>query len=169
MLTDTDEGRLLLNEAAYAIVHQEAPDELPLYVSLRDRYFADPESFAEAGMPQNEALGFGSAVALQTLTQALFPLLAPMLLHIVAQAAAALQDEGGKRAAEWVRGWFRASSDAPEAQTVPEPLFTQAQLNLIRLEIAQIAEQEGGRLGIGKRRIARIRDALLARLALATA
>ena len=169
MLTDTREGRLLLNKAAYAIVRQEAPEELPLYASLRDRYFADPESFAEIARPQDEALGFGSAVALQTLTQALLPLLAPMLLHIVAQAAAALQDEGGKRAAEWVRGRFRASSDAPEAPAGPEPLFTQAQLHLIRREIAQIAEREGGRLGVGKHRIARIQDALLARLALATA
>ncbi len=169
MLTDTHEGRTLLNEAAYAIVCQEAPEELPLFVSLRDRYLADSESFTEAGMPEDEALGFGSAVALQTLTQVLFPLLAPMLLHIVAQAAEALQDEGGKRAAEWVRGLFRASSDAPEALAVPEPLFTQAQLHLIRREIAQIAEQEGGRIGAGKHRIARIQDALLARLALATA
>jgi hypothetical protein len=169
MLTDTREGLALLNEAAYAIVCQEAPDELPLYVSLRDRYFADPENFAGASMPQDEALGFGSAVALQTLTQAVFPLLAPMLLHIVVQAAAALQDEGGKQAAEWVRGWFQASNDAQEAQVGPQPLFTQAQLNLIRLEIAQIAEREGGRLGIGKHRIARVQDALLARLALVTA
>jgi hypothetical protein len=169
MLTDTPEGRTLLNEAAYAIVRQEAPEELPLYVSLRDRYLADPESLTGVSMPQDEALGFGSAVALQTLTQVLFPLLAPILLHIVTQAAAALQDEGGKRAAEWVRGWFSASSDAPEVQASPEPLFTQAQLHLIRIEIAQIAEREGGRLGVGKYRIARIQDALLARLALATA
>jgi hypothetical protein len=108
-------------------------------------------------------------MALQTLTQVLFPLLAPMLLYIVTQAAEALQDEGGKRAAEWVRSWFRASSDAPEAQAGPEPLFTQAQLNLIRLEIAQIAEREGGRLGVGRHRILRLQDALLARLALVTA
>ena len=168
MLTDTNQGRLLLNEAAYAIVRQEAPDELPLYVNLRDRYFADPESFGRT-RHRDEALGFGGAVALQTLTQALFPLLAPMLLYIVTQAAVALQDEGGKRAAEWVRGWFRASSDPEESQAGPQPVFSQAQLNLIRLEIAQIAEREGGRLGIGKHRIIRVQDALIARLALATA
>lgn len=169
MLTDTQEGRKLLNEAAYAIVCQEAPDELPLYVSLRDRYLADPDGFAGAGMPEDEALGFGGVIAVQTLTEVLFPILAPILLYIVTQAAEALRDEGGKRAAEWVHGLFRTSIDVPEAQAVPEPLFMPAQLHRIRIEIAQIAEQERGRLGAGKYRVARIQDALLARLALAMA
>jgi hypothetical protein len=120
-------------------------------------------------MPQEEALGFGSAVAVQTLTQVLFPLLVPMLLHIVTQAALALQDEGSKRAAEWVRGWFRAANDTTGLEAALEPLFSQAQLDRINYEITQIAEREGGRLGIGRKRVARVKDALIVRLALATA
>jgi hypothetical protein len=168
MLTDTNQGRLLLNEVAYAIVYQEAPEELPMYVHLRDHYLADPEGFLYSES-RDEALGFGVVVELQTLTEALFPILAPVLLHIVTQAALALQDEGGERAADWVRGWFRASNDATGLEAAPEPLFSQAQLDKINTEIAQIAEREGGRLGIGRQRIARVQEALIARLALATA
>jgi hypothetical protein len=168
MLTDTQEGRLLLNEAAYSILRREAPEELPAYVLLRDRYLADPQGFARPCPGRDEALGFGSAAAVQTLTQALFPLLAPMLLHIVTQAALALQDEGGKRAAAWVRGLFQEPGSRTAAQAAPQPQFSQAQLNAIRLELAQIAENEGRRLGIARHKVARVQDALLARLALAT-
>jgi hypothetical protein len=169
MLADTREGRLLLNEAAYAIVRQEAPDELPVYVSLRNRYLADPEGFAGGAQPQDEALGFGNAADLQAFTQVVFPLLAPMLLHIVTQAALALQDEGGKQAAEWVRGLFRDPDHATAPQTAPQPLFSQAQLDVIKHEVEQIAEREGRLRGFSKRKIARVNDALIARLALVTA
>ena len=168
MLIDTNEGRSLLNEATYAILRQEAPEELSAYVLLRDRYLADPNAFSMGHQVLDEALGFGGILVTQTLTQALLPLLAAMLLHIVTQAALALQDESGRRAAAWVRSWFREPGTRAVAQTVPQPQFTPAQLAAIRLELAQIAENEGGRLGIGPHKIARVRDALLARLAIAT-
>jgi hypothetical protein len=34
-----------MNEAAYAIIRENAPQELALYVNTRDRYFADPDNF----------------------------------------------------------------------------------------------------------------------------
>jgi len=168
MLIDTREGRALLNEAAYAILRREAPEELSAYVLLRDRYLADPDDFTRGRQARDEALGFGGMLATQTLTQALLPLLAAMLLHVVTQATLALQDETGKRAAAWVHSWFRRPAGQAPSQAVPQPQFTPAQLTAIRLELTRIAEQEGRRLGIAKTKVTLVQHALLARLAEAT-
>ena len=45
MQTDTQEWRVFMNEAAYSLIREQAPNELPLYVKTRDRYFADPAAF----------------------------------------------------------------------------------------------------------------------------
>lgn len=168
MLTDTKEGRSLLNEAAYSILCQEAPEELSAYVLLRDRYLTDPDGFARGRRAQDEALGFGGMLATQTLTQALLPLLSAMLLHIVTQATVALQDETGKRAANWVRSWFQRPSRQAAIQAVPRPQFTPAQLAAIRLKLIEIGNTEGRRLGISSHKITLVQHALLARLAEAT-
>jgi hypothetical protein len=163
MLINTQEGRQLINEAAYAVMRQEAPQELPMYVTIRDQYFADPERFVESQHPEDEALGFGGVALTSSLSQVVFPVVTAILVHVVNEAAKAMKDEGGKRAADWVRCLFasEAKKDEPQAQ----PLFTAAQLEVIKREIQQIAEMESRRIGVSKRSISRVSDAVIARLA----
>jgi len=163
MLTNTQEGRQLINEAAYAVIRQEAPQELPMYVTIRDQYFADPERFIESQHPEDEALGFGGVALASSLSQIVFPILTAILVHVVNEAAKTMKDEGGTKAADWVRSLFTSETkkDAPQAQ----PLFTPAQLEVIKREIQQIADVEARRIGVSKRNISRVSDAVIARLA----
>lgn len=159
MLTDTREGKVLINDVAYQIIANNAPHELPLYVTSRDQYFADPEKFAQTVEAEDEELGFGATVIVQTLTQAVFPILTPILSFILGKATEALQEEGGERAADWVSSLFK--------DTTPKPVFTQAQLEVIASTIQNIAETEAERLGLERSQAQTVGDAVIARLALA--
>lgn len=159
MLTDTQEGKVLINEAAYQIIAISAPQELPLYVTTRDKYFANPEKFVETVEAEDEELGFGATVVVQTLTQAVFPILTPVLAFVLEKATEALQKEGGERAADWVSSLFK--------DTKPKPVFTQAQLEVIASTIQQIAETEAVRLGLETSQARTVSDSVIARLALA--
>ncbi len=159
MLTTTQEGRILLNEVAYGLIQENAPDELPLYVTTRDRYLANPEKFGQPVEVEDEALGFGSAMVIETFSQTLFPVLTPILGAIVAQAALAFKKEGGKAAADWVRSLFTDSK--------PQPVFTQAQIEVIQKELDTIANKEARRLGLKKVQVLTVSNAIMARLALA--
>jgi hypothetical protein len=159
MLTDTQEGKALINEAAYQIIVGNAPQELPLYVTTRDQYFADPEKFTQSVEAEDEELGFGATIAVQTLTQAVFPILTPILAYILDKVAGALQKEGGERAADWVSSLFK--------DTKPKPVFTQTQLEVIASAIQEIARTEADRLGLETSQARTVSDAVIARLALA--
>ena len=159
MLTDTQKGKILVNEVAYRIIGENAPQELPLYVSARDQYFADPEKFTQAVEAEDEELGFGATIAVKTLTKAVFPILTPILSYILDQVAEALAEEGSERAAEWVRSLFK--------DTKPKSVFTQTQLEVIASTIQKIAETEADRLGLEISQAQTVSDAVVARLALA--
>lgn len=159
MLTETQEGRTLINEVAYRLVSENAPEELPLYVTTRDRYFDDPEGFGQPDEAEDEALGFGAAAAVETFTRVLFPVIAPVLAHVVGEVTKALKDEGGKKAVDWVRDLFTSPK--------PQPVFTQAELAEIQEQIQSIADKEARRLGLKKSQVLGISDAIIAKLALA--
>lgn len=159
MLTETQEGRMLVNEVAYRLVSENAPEELPLYVSTRDRYFDDPEGFVQPAEAEDEALGFGAAAAVETFTRVLFPIITSVLAHVVSEATKALKDEGGKKAVDWVRDLFTSPK--------PQPVFDQAELKMIQKQIQSIADKEARRLNLKKSQVLAISDAVIAKLALA--
>lgn len=159
MLTDTQNGKMLINEVAYRIIGENAPQELPLYVSTRNRYFADPKKFTQVVEAEDEELGFGATIAVKTLTKAVFPILTPILSYILDKVAEALAEEGSERASEWLRSLFK--------DTKPKPVFTQAQLEVIASTIQDIANTEAERLGLEASQARTVSDSVIARLALA--
>ena len=159
MLTDTQDGKTLINEAAYRIVGENAPQELPLYVTTRDQYFADPERFVQVVEAEDESLGIGTTIAVTTLTKVVFPILTPILSYILDKVAEALQEEGSERASQWVRSLFK--------DTKPKPVFTQAQLEVIASTIQDIARTEAARLELKPLQARTVSDSVIARLALA--
>ena len=62
------------------LISQNASQELPLYVTARDRYFADPEKFTHPDAAEDEALVFGAAGLVPTFTQVVFPIVTPIHL-----------------------------------------------------------------------------------------
>jgi len=160
-LLDSQEGRQLLNETAYALVREEAPTELPLYVSARDRYLADPDQFLDQPDGGDEALDFGVAIPVDTFTQVVFPILTPILAYVVNETAKVVKVQAGKIAAEKV-GQLLAGSEK-------EAIFTQDQLSIINAEISRIADEEARRLGLKKSEVLVVRDAIIRRLALSAA
>jgi len=159
LLTTTQEGKILINEVAYRIVGENAPQEISLYVTTRDRYFADPDRFVQTVEVEDEALGFGATIAITTLTRAVFPILTPILSYILDVAAEALKEEGAEQASNWVRSLFK--------DTTPKPVFTQARLEVIASTIQEIAHTEAERLGLEASQARTVSDSVIARLALA--
>jgi hypothetical protein len=159
-LTDTQAGRMLLNEAAYQLVIENAPEELPIYVETRDRYLANPEGFTRSSKSEDEVLGIGEVIAVEAFTAIVFPVIAPILKYLVEKVAEAFQEELGKEAVQWVRGLFAQPSS-------PKPLFTQDKLEVIAATIRDLAATEAERLGLETGQAGTISDALIARLALA--
>ena len=160
MLIDTQEGKVLINEVAYNLISREAPEELPLYVTTRNQYFADPEKFVQPVKPEDDELGFGATIVFETFTQLVFPLVTPILSYLLEQVAEAIQEEGAKQAVNWVRSLFK---EQPKAS----PIFTQEQLQVIAVTIQNIANTEAERLGLDTEQAQTVSDSVIARLALA--
>jgi hypothetical protein len=161
MLTDTKDGRHLVNEFAYQLVVESAPQELPLYVTMRDRYFADPAHYLQTPVDGDEALAFGPTEVVETFTYIVFPIVTALLAHIVNQASEKFKEDGGQSAVEWLRSLAKR-------QKQPRPIFTQAQLAAISQEMDYLIDQETRRLGVHKSQAYAIKNALIARLTLAT-
>jgi hypothetical protein len=157
MQSNTPEWRMLMNEAAYSLIREQVPEELPLYVKTRDRYFADPEGFTAQVAPADHPLGMGAIEVLQNFSQTIFPLLPPILAAIGAAVAAALQQQVTDRIVAEVGKIF----------TKPEPIFTQAQLEAISAEISAVVKDRQQQLNLDRAQAQLIRDAIIARLALA--
>ncbi|MAU01869.1 MAG: hypothetical protein CL608_32430 [Anaerolineaceae bacterium] len=160
MLTNNEQGRALINSAAYAIISEKAPHELPLYVSYRDSYFANPKLFLETPQTKDEALGFGTSIHLEAFSQVVFPILSTMLTLLIQEAVKAMGKDTGTSAVKWLQGLF---DKKPNDKA---PTFTSKQLAEIKKELDKIADKESRCLNIKKPEIEIIRDALLARLAL---
>jgi len=157
MQSNTPEWRALMNEAAYSLIRKQAPDELPLYIKTRDRYFADPAGFTAQASTIDRPLGMGAVEALQTFSVTVFPLLAPMLTAIATAVAAAFQQEATDHIVAEVRKLFAK----------PEPIFTQAQLDTIAAEISAVVRARQKQLALDPAQAQAVRDAIIARLALA--
>jgi hypothetical protein len=146
-----------MNEAAYSLIRERAPDELALYVKTRDRYFADPTSFVTPAAPVDRPLGMGAVDMLRNFSVTVFPLLSPILLALVTAVAAALQQEVSDQVVAEVRKLFAK----------PEPIFTQAQLATIDAEVSAVVKAQQQRLNLDPAQSQAVRDAIIARLALA--
>jgi len=166
MPSDTKDERLLINQAAYMIIGENAPQELPLYVNTRDRYFANPGDFLKPQESQDETLGFGGGATISTFSQVVFPVLAPILALLVNEAAKAFGKDAGAKTVSWVGSLFgkKEANEKPEAL----PMFSPKQLAVIEQQINTIAENETRRLGLKKAKVMIVRDAVIAKLALAT-
>lgn len=160
MLIETESGRYLINEFAYQMITEYAPQEIPLYVDMRDQYFADPDKYAQPTQAQDEALAFGSIQAVETFSFFVFPIITQILTHIINEAQNALKDEVGNKAVQWVRSLVNS-------QERPKPIFSHNQLATIEEEIDNIINSESKRLGIRKKQAYAIKNAVITRLALA--
>ncbi|MCC0178079.1 hypothetical protein I4641_13925 [Waterburya agarophytonicola K14] len=164
MLIDTKNGKILVNEIAYRIIGEKAPRELPSYVTIRDQYFADPESFIHTNFldtveAEDEELASGAADVIMLLTKAVFPIVTPILSYVLDAVADALKEEGAKQASDYLRSLFKDKT--------PKPIFTQAQLEVIASTIQDIAKTEADRLGLEQSQAQTVSDSVIARLALA--
>lgn len=157
MQTDTQEWRVFMNEAAYSLIREQAPDELPLYVKTRDRYFADPAAFTAQAESVDRPLGMGAVELLHTFSQTVFPLLGPLVAALVAAVSVSLQQEATDAVVEKVRKLF----------TKPEPAFTQSQLETIATTISAVINDTQAQLNLDPAQARAVEHALIARLALA--
>lgn len=157
MQLDTETWRILMNEAAYSLIREHAPNELPLYVRTRDSYFSDPESFTAAVSAADDPMGAGAVEMLQSFSQTIFPLLGPALTAILAAVGTTLQAESTARAVAEVRKLFAK----------PEPILTQAQLEDVAAEIRAAIKRQQRQLQLDAALAEAVGDAIIARLALA--
>ncbi len=160
MLIDTQTGKVLLNEVAYRIISDQAPEELPIYVETRDKYLSDPDSFTQSSRSKDEVLGIGEVVVVTTFTKVVFPIISPILQFLLEKFTEAFQAELGEEAVSWVKKLF-------DPQPVPQPIFTQSELEVIAFTIQDIAAKEAKRLGLEEHQARTVSDAVIARLALA--
>lgn len=140
-LIETHTGKVLLNEAAYNLIRDNAPQELPLYVEARDRYLANPEQYGHIRKGEDEVLGIGEVAVVKTLTKIIFPVIAPILQYLVKVMAETFQEELGEEASEWVRSLF-------SSEKKPQPILEQVDLDMITNKIEEIAIAESLNLGI---------------------
>lgn len=166
MLTDTREGKELVNEVAFRIMKEYAPEERPSYERTRDKYFTAPNQFLKSRQPKNNVqnpLDMGGSVVIITLTEAIFPIVVSILSYIALEVGKALTDKASeelsKEAIEWTKSIFTKSEK--------KPLFTQEQLEEIDKAIREIAQSRAAAEGIEMVKVTQIRDYLIARLALA--
>ena len=164
MLIDTRDGRLLINEAAYAVIRENAPQELRIYASTRDRYFAAPDDFLTPPARRDDPLGFGGGTVVSAFSQVAFPVLTPILALLIDEVAKALGKDVGEMAASWVGGLFK--EEAVQKELKMQPIFTQAQLVTIEAQINAIADHEAQRLGLNRSQVLVVRDAVITKLAL---
>lgn len=157
MQTDTQEWRTFMNEAAYSLIREQAPDELPLYVKTRDRYFADPAAFTAQPESVDRPLGMGTVELLHTFSQTIFPLIGPLVSALVAAVSVSLQQEATDAVVEKVRKLF----------TKPEPAFTQPQLETIAATIRAVIKAQQAQLSLDPAQAKAVENMLVARLALA--
>jgi hypothetical protein len=150
----------LLNEAAYRLVSELAPEEIPVYVDIRNQYFANPEEFIQSSTGDDEVLGIGEVVAVKTITKVVLPLLTPILNYLLDVVTETAQEELGDEAAAWIKRLF--TPDQP-----PQPIFEQAELEIIAATIQDLASSEADRLGLDAHQAQTVSDAVIARLALA--
>lgn len=155
-----ENNKALLNEAAYRLVSEIAPEEIPIYVETRDQYFADPDGFLQPSQGEDEVLGIGEVFAVKTVTKVVFPILAPILSHLSNAVTETVQDELGEEASTWIKKLF--TPDQP-----PQPIFDQAELEVIAATIHDIAITEADRLRLDPQQARTVSDAVIARLALA--
>ena len=154
------EQKVLLNEAAYRLVSEIAPEEIPIYVEVRNEYFADPEGFVRPSQGDDEVLGIGEVIAIKTITKIVFPILNPILSYLLNAVTETVQEELGEEASNWIKTLF-----TPEQP--PQPIFDQAELEVIAATINEIATTEAARLGLEPQQAQTVSDAVIARLALA--
>ena len=158
ILTNTQEGQQLINTVAYAIISEQAPAELTFYVEIRDRYFANPNTFLESAVDEDNPLGFGNGIAIGMLSAAVFPLIAPLLKLLVEEVVKAFGKNAGSEAMTWVESLF--SNEKP----VKEQVFTAQQLKRIKKEFDIIAKNEASRLQLQPAEVQAVRDAMIVRL-----
>lgn len=154
------DDKVLLNEAAYRLVSDLAPEEIPIYVETRDQYFADPAGFVQPSQGEDEVLGIGEVFAVKTITKVVFPVLKPILTYLLDAVTETVQEELGEEASTWVKKLF--TRDQP-----PQPIFSQTELEVIAATIRDIAVSEADRLRLDSTQARTVSDAVIARLALA--
>lgn len=163
MLTDTQEGRGLINEVAYRIVSENAPNERPLYVGIRDKYFADPEQLFKPSESVKNPLDMGEIIVLGTLTEVILPVVVSILSYVAIEVGKALtgkvSGELSQEAVQWTKSLF--------SEPIKKPLFTQEQLEVIARTIQDITQSEARVQGIELIKVTPVSDSVIARLALA--
>ena len=164
MLAETREGKLLINEVAYRIIQDNAPQELPRYVPIRDEYFASPEQFSQPKVSQDEALGIGVTAALQIFTRAVFLIAPPVLSFILNKVVDILTEKGTEKAVEKGMEFVSSLFNQPEPQS--EAIFTSEQLNVINQAIQDIANTEAQQCGVPPEQARIVGNAIIAKLAL---
>jgi hypothetical protein len=164
VIIDTKEGRELINEVAYSIVSEYAPRERPLYVGIRDKYFADPGQFLKDDESTDNPLDIGEIIVLGTLTKIVFPIAVSILSYVAIEVGKALTgkvlEELSKEAIQWMKSLF--------SEPVKKPLFTQEQLESIAKAIEDIAHSEARLHNIDLIQAKTVSDSIIARLALTT-
>jgi hypothetical protein len=166
MLTDTREGKELVNEVAFRIVKEHAPDERPLYVKTRDEYFAAPDQFFKSRQSKEYVetpLDMGEIIILRTLAEAVFPVVVSVLSYIAIEVGKALTGKASEELSERAVQWTKRLFVEPEKK----PLFTQEQLEEIAKTIQEIAQSEARVQGIEMVKAMTVSDSVIARLALA--
>ena len=80
--------------------------------------------------------------------------------HLLNAVTETVKDEVGEEASTWVKNLF--TPDQP-----PQPIFNQAELEVIAATIRDIAATEADRLRLDPQQASTVSDAVIARLALA--
>jgi hypothetical protein len=163
VLIDTQEGRGLVNEVAYRIVNEHAPKERPLYVGIRDKYFADPEKFVKPSESVENPLDIGEIIALGTLTEIVFPVVVSILSYVALEVGKALTGKASEEFSKEAISWTKSLLTEPEQK----PLFTQEQLEVIEKTIREIAQSEAKVQSLEMVKVTTTSDFIIARLALA--
>jgi hypothetical protein len=157
MLTDTPEGRALIEDISRAVISEVAPEELDLFDQLSEEYYADPTPPDLTQNASDDALGFGLGdllIASTPASNAMITVVLTFAIQILMQAAG---DEGSDFVRDRVRALF-----GRKGQAEPPPHFNRDELRHMRAA----AESEAQRFGLSAEEAGHMADALFRRMAL---
>ncbi|KIG08985.1 hypothetical protein [Caballeronia concitans] len=160
---DTAIDRTLIRDISRDVLTQLAPEELPLFTTISDAWFADPAAAQKASRNRDAALGFGAD------TVALFT---PLILQVVSEilpmlgsiARKATETAVGEEVSIVIKNMFRRNDGSADVHANAEaaPALTTQELG----EVHRNVIAAGKRLRLAPAETQRLADAVVAQFVL---
>jgi hypothetical protein len=158
-----DENKELITGLARELVSNTAPQEIPLFRTISENYFMNPEKPLGSSKSKDELLGFGYGEAVAYATPVILSVAASVITFLYEEVKKSVKDEGATVIKEQVKRLFkifRSPENSGNSEKKTSIIITSVQVD----EIRQLAFERARQLNLPEKDAHQLVDLLVQNL-----